>query len=292
VTGESSHPFCHVGVLAHPQRPETFPLADQIAHWLREQGVVASVLTEWDQEGARADALGWDLVISIGGDGNVLRAARVCAVRGVPVLGVNMGRMGFLTEMSPSDWEEGLAAVLRGDYWLEDRLMIAAEWWHGGDFMCREEALNEAVVSRGVIARLVEFETYIDGAWTTTYRGDGLIVATPTGSTAYSLAVGGPILPPELRNLVLVPVAAHMCMDRPMVLSGDAVIEIVVHRRHQAILTVDGRLVGELEDGDRVVVRAADHVSHFVRTGEHTYFYRSILDRMEPNMDFMRGRQP
>ena len=181
MTSESAHPFHHVGVLAHPQRPETFPLADQIARWLGERGVATTVLTEWDQERACAGSSAWNLVISIGGDGNVLRAARVCAARGVPVLGVNMGRMGFLTEMSPSDWQDGLTAVLRGDYWLEDRLMIAAEWWCGEDLMCREEALNEAVVSRGAIARLVEFETYIDGAWTTTYRGDGLIVATPTG---------------------------------------------------------------------------------------------------------------
>ncbi len=272
--------FHRVGILAHPQRPETFALADQVARWLSEREIEATVLTRWDQE--HTDPAGWDLAIGIGGDGTVLRVARVCAAPGVPVLGINMGRLGFLAEMSPSDWQAGLTAVLRGDYWLEERLMIMAEWRSNDQLVYREEALNEVVISRGIIARLVEFETYIDDAWTTTYRADALIVATPTGSTAYALAVGGPILPPELRNLVLVPVAAHLSLDRPMVVSGDAVVEVVTHCAHQAVLTVDGRLAGQLQDGDRVIIRATGHVSRFVRTGERTYFYRSILDRMEP----------
>lgn len=269
-----------VGVLAHPQRPETFALADQIARWLGERGVEATVLTTWDRE--RTDPAVWDLVVAIGGDGTVLRAARLCAASGVPVVGVNMGRLGFLAEMSPGDWMNGLDAVLHGDYWTEERLMIVAELYSGDEMVCREEALNDVVISRGVVARLVEYETYIDRAWTTTYRADALIIATPTGSTAYALAVGGPILPPELHNMIIVPVAAHLSLDRPLVVSGDAIVEVVTHCSHQAVLTVDGRLAGEVGDGDRVVVRTSEHVSRFVRTGERTYFFRAILDRMEP----------
>ena len=272
--------FQRVGILAHPQRPETFAFADQVGHWLNDLDVEATVLTAWDQQ--HVDVSACDLAIAIGGDGTVLRVARICAAPGVPVLGINMGRLGFLAELSPSDWEAGLRAVMRGDYWLEERMMIVAEWRSNDAFIYREEALNEVVISRGLMARLVEFETYIDGAWTTAYRADALIIATPTGSTAYALAVGGPILPPELHNLIVVPVAAHLSLDRPLVLSGDAVVEVVTHCSHQAVLTVDGQLVGELRDGDRVTIRATEHVSRFVRTGERTYFYRSILDRMEP----------
>lgn len=280
MTDEHPRTFKCVGILAHPQRPETFSLADQVAAWLRARDIEATALMHWDQE--HTNPSGWNLAIGIGGDGTVLRAARVCAALGVPVVGINMGRLGFLAEMSPSDWQAGMAAVLRGDYWIEERLMIEAEWSTNSDVVYREEALNEVVISRGIVARIVEFETYIDSAWTTTYRADALIIATPTGSTAYALAVGGPILPPELRNLVVVPVAAHLSLDRPLVLSGNAVIEVVTHCSHQAVLTVDGRLAGQLEDGDRVTIRATGHVSRFVRTGERTYFYRSILDRMEP----------
>lgn len=282
MTDEHPQHFHHVGLLSHPMRQETLYLARQIAQWLNEQAIEATVLSDWDNQLLHDHMEEWDLVISLGGDGTMLRVARASAVHGVPVAGVNMGHLGFLTAFSPNSWREGLAAVLRGDYWLEKRLMLDVTWWCGSRFVCNDEALNDVVISRGALARLVEFETYIDGAWTTTYRADAVVIATPTGSTAYALAAGGPILPPELHNLVIVPVAAHLSLSRPLVLSGDATVEIVVHRSHQAVVTVDGQMMGEMEDGDRVVVRATQHKSHFVRIAGKTYFYRSILDRMEP----------
>jgi NAD+ kinase len=146
------------------------------------------------------------------------------------------------------------------------------------------EALNDVVISRGAIAKSVRLETYIDGGWATTYHCDGLIIATPTGSTAYALAVGGPILPPELKNILVVPVAPHLSMERPMVLSQGATVQVVVDPDTMAevVLTVDGELIASLESSDQVVVRASDSETQFVRLRDRNYFYRSLLDRMEP----------
>ena len=141
------------------------------------------------------------------------------------------------------------------------------------------------VISRGAIAKSVLLETYIDGGWTTTYHCDGLIVATPTGSTAYALAVGGPILPPELKNILVVPVAPHLSMERPMVLSQGATVEVTVDPTGtEVVLTVDGELLVGMESSDHVVIRASDSISRFVRLRERNYFYRSLLDRLEPRV--------
>jgi NAD+ kinase len=227
---------------------------------------------------------GSDLVIAIGGDGAMLRAARVCAPENVPVLGINAGRLGFLTEISPEDWERSLTALLEGRYWVEQRMMIRCAVVRNGATMTHGDALNDVVISRGAIAKSVQLEMYIDGGWTTTYHCDGLIIATPTGSTAYALAVGGPILPPELKNILVIPVAPHLSMDRPLVLSQGATIEVVVDPQSTAevFLTVDGEMLDSLESSDQVVIRASDSISQFIRLRDKNYFYRSLLDRLEP----------
>ena len=277
-------PWKRVGVLAHPRRPATFHITDEIASWLRDRGLDVVSRSEWDEREIQKLAPSLDLIISIGGDGSVLRAARVCARHGVPIFGVNMGRLGFLTEAGPDNWRERLALALAGDYWLERRMMVTACLWRADEKITCDYALNDVVISRGIIARLVRLETYIDGRWTTTYRADGVIISTPTGSTAYALAVGGPILPPELNNLVVVPICAHLSMDRAIVLDGSATVEVVIRTGHQGVLTLDGQLIAELTDGDRIITRASEHTSSFVRVGERDYFYRSLLDRLEPKM--------
>jgi NAD+ kinase len=202
------------------------------------------------------------------------------------VLGINTGYLGFLTEVSPDGWEDSLQALLNNRYWIEQRMMLRCEVRRGDLVLGYSDALNDVVISRGAIAKSVRLETYIDGGWATTYHGDGLIIATPTGSTAYALAVGGPILPPELKNILVVPVAPHLSMDRPMVLSQGAAIQVVVepHTLAEVVLTVDGELIASLESADQVVVRASDSVSKFVRLRDRNYFYRSLLDRLEPHV--------
>jgi len=270
-----------VGVLDHPKIPATGAVADEISAALSEWGVLSYRAKTWDTPALEAIMPRVDLIIVLGGDGSTLRAARVAAPHGVPVTSVNMGRLGFLSEMTPANWRESLPRMIAGDYWTEARIMIRAEAFREATLLSAHEALNDAVVSRGTLARIVRTETHVDGSRLTTYACDGLIVATPTGSTAYALAAGGPILPPTLQNFVLVPIAPHLSLDRPVVLSQGSTVEIVVHTDHQAILTTDGQNETVLKDGDRVIVKASQHVALFARVQPPSYFYRTLMSRLK-----------
>jgi len=271
-----------VGVLDHPKIPATGAVAEEISTALRAWGVDVCRAKTWDTPALEAIMPRVDLIIVLGGDGSTLRAARVAAPHDVPVTSVNMGRLGFLSEMTPATWREALARMVAGDYWLEPRIMIRAEVYHNASPpTSAHEALNDIVVSRGTLARLVRTEVFVDGSRLTTYACDGLIVATPTGSTAYALAAGGPILPPTLQNFVLVPIAPHLSLDRPVVLSQGSTVEIIVHTDHQAILTADGQNETMLQHGDRVVVRASAHVAQFARVQPPSYFYRTLMSRLK-----------
>jgi NAD+ kinase len=239
----------------------------------------------WEEEDVRGHTSDTDMVIAIGGDGAMLRAGRVCAPDSVPVLGVNMGHLGFLTEVQDLDeWEQTLAAVLAGRYWIEQRMMVRAAALRNGSELFAADGLNDVVISRGSVMGIIRVHTYVDGDWTTTYTADALIIATATGSTAYALASGGPILPPELRNILIVPVAPHLSLDRPIVLPEGVTVEVVVSEdtRTETVIAVDGATLGELYPGDRVRIQASECVSRFVRLRERNYFYRSLLDRLEP----------
>ena len=270
-----------VGLLHHPKLPESLVLAQEMAHYLEERGVVPWLCSAWDEDeiACYVDAL--DFLITLGGDGTILRAARVAAEHSVPILGLNLGRVGFLAEVEREDWPEKLALILKGKYWLEERMMLQAELQRKTDAApWSGEALNEFVVGRGTLARVVRLATYIDGEYLTTYAADGLIVATATGSTAYALAVGGPILPPELKNILLIPIAPHLCLDRAVVLSQGERVEVQVSTDHRAILTIDGQFEVELRDADRVVITASPHVCRFIRIQDKVYFYRTLVERL------------
>lgn len=286
--------FKTIGVLAHPRRPQTAPLAERIASQLRAHGVETWVCTEWTEADVLESVAHSDMVVAIGGDGAMLRAARVCALDNVPVLGVNMGNLGFLTEIDdPAKSEAHFDRLLAGDYWIETRMMIMAQVWRGEQIIAEEHALNDVVINRSTVTSIVRLEMYIDQDWATTYSADALIIATATGSTAYALASGGPILPPELHNILVVPVAPHLSMDRPIVLSQGAVVDVIVADGStvEVALTVDGTVVKTLKSGDRVQVQASDNVSRFVRLRSRNYFYRSLLDRLEPRISLPQPRK-
>ncbi len=268
-----------IGLLHHPKLPATQPLAETMARQAEVLGLATWIGSTWDVSAVTAEVASLDLLVTLGGDGSILRAARMACEEGIPVLGVNMGRLGFLTELEPDAWFSALPRLLDGSYWLEERMMLYAKY-HRGDESQGYEALNDVVISRGSLARIVRLETHIDGSSLTTYAADGLIVATPTGSTAYAFAVGGPVLPPQLKNILLIPIAPHLSMDRAIVLSQGAVVKILVHTDHQAILTVDGQFEYELQDGDQVTIQASHHTSRFVRLQDETYFYRTFMERL------------
>lgn len=268
------------GLLHHPKLPESLDLAQEIAHYLEERGVVPWLCSAWDQDEVTRCVGDFDLLITLGGDGTILRAARIAAQHSVPILGLNLGRVGFLAEMEVGDWQGKLQQVLKGEYWLEERIMLRAEFRRDGNAVGNFEALNDVVIGRASFARVVRLATYIDGSYLTTYVADGLIVATATGSTAYALAVGGPILPPELRNILLIPVASYLSLERAIVLSEGAKVEVEVSTDHQAILTVDGQIHVELKDADRVAVGASPHTCHFIRLQDKAYFYRNLVNKL------------
>ncbi len=280
--------YKRIGVLAHPLRPQSAPVAQRIADYLKAKGIDNWVYTYWDDKTVVGAVESSDLVIAIGGDGAMLRAARVCAPLKVPVLGVNMGQLGFLTEISgPDAWEAPLEKVLHETgCWVEERMMIQASLIRDEKVITSGDALNDIVIGRGQATRMIWLETYIDKDWTTTYNADALVIATATGSTAYALACGGPILPPELRNILIVPVAPHLSMDRPIVLSEGSTVEVIAPKDNitEIVLTVDGISMGNMLPGDRVRVQASQHISRFVRLRERNYFYRSLLDRLEPRI--------
>ena len=283
-----SDPVRTVGVLSHPLRPNTEPLAERIARSLRDHGVEVWLHTEWDADEVHPDVEGSDMVVAIGGDGAMLKAARVCAPHDVPVLGINMGRLGFLTEVQqPDNWEDCVPALLEGRYWVEPRFMLTASAELDGTTLFRGNALNEVLISGAGIGHMVQLDLYIDSNWTTTYNCDSLIVATPTGSTAYALSVGGPILPPDLQNILVVPSAAHLSMRRAIVLSEGASVAIrpIPDNRGSIQVIVDGVDLGQTSNDAIIHVRACDYAARFVRLRQRNYFYRSLLDKLEPRIN-------
>jgi NAD+ kinase len=277
--------IARIGVLYHPKIPQTQRVAGAIIDFVAQLNISSWRASTWDEPRVRDQVEFLDLVLVLGGDGSILRTARMVAPHGTPIVGLNMGRLGFLSELTPEDWRAKLPEILAGDFWLEKRLMLRAEAQRGGVTFGEYEALNDVVVSRGSLARMIRVHTHIDGGHLVTYAADGVIVATPTGSTAYALAVGGPILPPELHNILVIPIAPHLSMERAIVLSEGAVVELRISTDHEAILTVDGQFALALADGDQVVVRANPFQAQFARVQERHYFYKTLMARLRPGSE-------
>ncbi|MEW6715959.1 MAG: NAD(+)/NADH kinase [Chloroflexota bacterium] len=270
-----------IAILAHPKVQAAKEEAERIAAYLITQRVRTEYgLLDDKSLCQRVTEKEFELIIAIGGDGTMLRASHLCAPLGIPILGINMGRFGFLIEVGISQWPEVLPKIIQGDFWLEQRMMLCAEQWRNDQLLGSWDVVNEAVVSRGRILRPVHLTAYVDSLLLTTFVADGLIVSTPTGSTAYALAAGGPVLPPNLRNILLVPVAPHLSVDRAVVLSEGSYVSISVHTDHHAVLSLDGQDPIELADGDRVDVRASEHTIHFARLQDPGYFYRILTSYM------------
>ena len=215
---------------------------------------------------------GQDLAIVLGGDGSMLLTGVSAGRQGVPLLGINLGRLGFLGEVQPDDWREALQRVLEGRCWLEERMMLHIEHRRDGQWLGSYEALNEAVIGRGAVARPVRLKTMIDGGELTTYVADGLIVATPTGSTAYALSAGGPILHPALSAIALVPISPHTLSNRPVAIRSTSRVEITLVRGVDARANFDVQAYWELEPGDVVTVSAAPRAATLLHPRGYRYF--------------------
>jgi NAD+ kinase len=270
-----------IGLLYHPKIDRSLHLATDLEISLKSKGLSTWVGSAWEDEEARKHVATLDLLVTFGGDGTILRAARMAALHGTPILSVNMGRFGFLAEAQPEQLPEVMTTVLSGKYWLEERIMLHAELHRGNEEAESHDALNDVVMGHGTISRVVRLEAYADGEHMADYVADGLIVATPTGSTAYSLAAGGPILHPRLEDILLTPIAPHRALERSLVLPHDSTIEIRLSSEYPAVLTIDGQIETQLEDGDRVIVTVSPHRCKLVRTQPASYFGRDLLERLK-----------
>lgn len=215
-----------------------------------------------------------DLGIAIGGDGTLLHVARTLAESGVPVIGVNQGRFGFLTDIPLAQMEQEIARILDGDFVSERRLLLNAEIRRDGRVVHSARAFNDVIITKGELARLIEYETYVGAQFVNSARGDGIIIATPTGSTAYAMSAGGPILHPTLPALALVPICPHTLSNRPIVIPSESVVQIVIIALagSHAHVTLDGQLNYMLEDGDRILVRRDDHAVELLHPSGRNHY--------------------
>jgi NAD+ kinase len=188
-----------------------------------------------------------------------------------------------LTEIQKDEWQNALQRVLKGDYWLEKRMMLLTTLYRGDQKQGEWNALNDAVISRGETIRPIQLEIFINSRHLSTTVADGVIVSTATGSTAYAMAAGGPILSPELRNILLVPVAPHLSIEQSLVLSENVLVSVTVHTSHQAVLSIDGQPPIKMKTGDRVEIQTSDYVVQFIRFQDPGYFYRNLIPYMDQN---------
>jgi len=255
--------FRRVALIGKPNSREVDASLKEIREFLASRGC------EVQREGKGAD-----LAVVAGGDGTMLTAARDLVPLGVPLVGINQGRLGFMTDIGHDDMRSGLGAILDGRYVIEERSLLDAEILRGGKSMLRTVALNEAVVGKGAQGRLIEFELSLDGEFVYTLRADGILVATPTGSTAYALSAQGPILHPAVPALALVPLNPHTLSARPVSVSDKSVIEITLARTPglDAQTYFDGFALAELAPGDRLVLKRSAHTARFVHPPNYKYF--------------------
>jgi NAD+ kinase len=274
-----------IGLVVHHAKPEAVARADSIIGWLEARGHETVRLRSNGDDGAidPSDEAGTaDLLISLGGDGTMLRTVDVAAPHGIPVLGVNIGDLGYLTAVEPEGLELALEAFFAGDHTIERRLLLdSTVVWAGPDAPEPARgplALNEAVVEKVLSGRTARIAVSLSGRHFTTYAADGVIVATPTGSTAYALSARGPIVAPTHRALLLTPVAPHMLFDRTLVLEPDEVVRLEVVGPRPAALATDGRQIVELTEGDAVECRAAERSAELVQVVDRD-FHRILIQK-------------
>jgi NAD+ kinase len=270
-----------VGILYHPKVEATQIKARELEEFLSSRGITVWVCSAWEREEARAKLDGTELVLTVGGDGTILRAAQVVIPGTTPIAGINLGKLGFMTELDADEALEKLPELLDTGGWMDERAMLQAEVAAADRESQVFHALNDVVVARGEIARVIRVEASIDGQYMTTYKTDGIIAATATGSTGYALAARGPILYPQSGDFLLVPVAPHLSPAYPLVLPETAEVKLHINTYHPATLSVDGHINMSLSNGDTVTVRRSPHTARFWRIRPENTFYGSLEEKLK-----------
>ena len=269
------------GILYHPMIEAAHALAEKLEDFLKSLGISVWLYSAWEWEKAKPIAAGTDLILCVGGDGTILRAAQVALEGSVPITGINLGRLGFLTELGADEAEARIPDLLQGKGWVDERAMLEGELLMPGKEASLYYALNDVVVARGAISRLIHVEAQIDGELLTTYRADGVIVATATGSTGYALAAGGAILHPQAEEFLLLPILPHLSSSYSLVLPAKSVVKLCVSTPHQAVLSVDGHINLLIPNGSVVTVRHSGKRARFLRIHRGTNFYGSLEKKLK-----------
>jgi NAD+ kinase len=268
-----------IGIICKPGRKEPQEILQELLPFLRQKGCEAFV----DAETAAALSINGfsrdeivsrvDLVLVLGGDGTMLSVSRLVAEQGVPILGINLGSLGFITEVSRDEIFSSVNKMLNDGCAIEERLMLSAAVHRDGKKLTEYTVLNDVVINKGAVARIIDLETNINGNYVTTFKADGLIISTPTGSTAYSLSAGGPILYPTLESIVLTPICSHTLTNRPIVLPDNFKIEIIIKKiSGDVFLTLDGQVGFSLRMGDVIEINKADYKTKLLVPLERDYF--------------------
>ena len=278
---QPAHPFRNIGIISRPRRSNLAEVVPPLLSWLEERGThvvydqeTATSLTEPSEGRSREQvAAASDLLLVLGGDGTLLAAARVAAPRGIPILPINMGSLGFLTSFMLEELYPALEDILAGRLTISERVMLHAELQRGDKILDKQTVLNEVVINKGALARMIELELSIDKDFVCRYRADGLIVASPTGSTAYSLSAGGPIVHPSVESFIITPICPHTLSDRPVVVGDTSIIEVKLSAGTESVfLTLDGQKGIPLQATDRVRISRGQQRLKLIQTPHKSYF--------------------
>ena len=270
-----------IGIVAKPHRPEVRLVVGELLAWLEKEGLEvffdldSAALVGRERQGHKKSELPSlvDFLIVLGGDGTLLSVARLVGVKEVPILGVNLGGLGFLTEVPLEELYAILEEVLSGQYQFSERLMLTCRIHRQGERIAEYSVLNDVILNKGALARIIEMETYVDSEYLTTYRADGLIISTPTGSTAYSMAAGGPIIYPSLQALVLTPICPHTLTNRPLVIPNRVRVEVsLISENEDVYLTLDGQVGFALRYRDVVEIKSSEHGIKLVKSSHRGYY--------------------
>jgi NAD+ kinase len=270
-----------IGLAVNPTKPKAIPVTECLVELIERHGAHVFVDEESAEAIGRPD-LGIpqsefpnrvEILFVLGGDGTILGFARQFAKTGLPMLGINLGHLGFLSEAEPQDLENAVQRVLSGDYCLENRLMLEAQVVRGGQVVYEAAGLNDVAIAKGSFGRMVTNRVFVDDMYVDQYTGDGLLVSTPTGSTAYSLSCGGPIVSPHIEVIVLTPICPHTLHSRPMVIAANQEVRVEVEATHdELVLSVDGQLFYELENHDVIRVRQAGYKTTLIKWRDREFF--------------------
>jgi NAD+ kinase len=270
-----------IGVIVGPQKPEALAVVHDLCDWCQPRGISLFAANEIAEQvgcarlGANEHELpdGLDLLVVLGGDGTMLGAARLVGARQIPVLGVNFGWLGYLTEFTLAELFPALDVLLDGGFAVDQRMLLDVTVERAGQPIAQQRALNDAVINKAAPAHMIELECYVNGLFVNGFRADGMIIATPTGSTAYSLSAGGPIVYPSISAILLTPICPHMLSNRPVIVPGESLVELVFKSTDEELmLTIDGQIGVELQLDDRVLLRRSDTSFQLIRPTNRNYF--------------------